>query len=126
MTLSRWTYFTVEELTCHCGCGQMKMHNDFMLNLVALRDIFGMKIPVTSGYRCPAHNAKVSKTGDTGPHTTGRAVDVLINRGQARQLVQLAMSLGFTGIGLKQHGPDSGRIVHLDMVPGPERLWTYP
>ncbi len=126
MTPSRWTYFSVEELTCRCGCGQMKMDGDFMLKLVALRDLVGFSMPITSAYRCPAHNAKVSSTGFTGPHTTGKAVDVLINRGRARELIKQALWMDFAGVGAKQHGGDSGRIVHLDMVPGAERLWTYP
>lgn len=127
MTPTKWGYFSVEELTCRCGCGKMLMDNDFMLWLVAVRDCFGMVMPVTSGYRCPAHNAAVSSTGDSGPHTTGKAVDVLIARGRATQLVRLALEMGVRGIGVKQHGPDAGRIIHLDMLPRPEQiLWTYP
>lgn len=126
MTPSRWTYFSVEELTCRCGCGQMKMEHDFMLNMVALRDMVMFPLPVTSGYRCPAHNHAVSGTGFTGPHTTGRAVDILINRQRAYDVLDVAFRMGFTGIGTKQHGSDSGRIIHLDMVPGPKRFWTYP
>ena len=127
MTPSRWTYFTVEELTCHCGCGQMKMDGEFMLKLVALRDLFGAPLKISSGYRCPAHNAAVSSTGDAGPHTTGKAADVLIARVGATGLVRVALGMNFRGVGIKAHGPDSGRIVHLDMVPRPDQiLWTYP
>ena len=126
MTPSRWTYFTVEELTCHCGCGQMKMDGDFMLKLVALRDLLGFSLPISSGYRCPAHNAAVSSTGDAGPHTTGKAADIVASYQKARQIVDMAGKMGFLGIGIRQHGPVSNRIVHLDMVPGPERIWTYP
>lgn len=127
MTPSRWTYFTVEELTCHCGCGQMKMDGEFMLKLVALRDMVGFPLPISSGYRCPLHNASVSSTGDGGPHTTGKAVDVLIGRVRATSLIRAALEMNFRGVGVKQHGPDGGRIVHLDMVSRPDQiLWTYP
>lgn len=126
MTPSRWTYFTVEELTCHCGCGQMKMDGEFMLKMVALRDLLGFPLQISSGYRCPAHNAAVSTTGDGGPHTTGKAVDIVIAYQNAIQVVDVAGGMGFLGRGIKQHGPVSGRLVHLDMVPGPKRLWTYP
>lgn len=125
MTPSRWTYFTVEELSCR-HCGLMLMDHEFMLMMVALRDIFGGPLKITSGYRCPIHNAAVSSTGEAGPHTTGKAVDILIARQAARGLVKQALWMDFLGVGIKAHGPDSGRIVHLDMVPGPERLWTYP
>jgi zinc D-Ala-D-Ala carboxypeptidase len=126
MTPSRWTYFTVEELTCRCGCGQMLMDHEFMLKLVALRDLIGFPMPITSAYRCPAHNARVSSTGDDGPHTTGKAVDIAASYQNAQQIVTQALWMGFLGVGIKQHGPVSGRMVHLDMVPGPKRLWTYP
>lgn len=127
MTPSRWTYFSTEELTCHCGCGQMLMDGEFMLKLVALRDLVGVPMPISSGYRCPSHNAAVSHTGDDGPHTTGKAVDIQIARDRATSLVRAALDVGFHGVGIKQHGPDSGRIVHLDMVDRPGQiLWTYP
>lgn len=126
MTPSRYTYFTVEELTCRCGCGQMKMDHEFMLKLVALRDLLGFALPINSAYRCPAHNQKVSTTGGDGPHTTGMAVDIRASYQTARQIFNTAAQMGFLGIGLKQHGPIAGRMIHLDMVPGPERIWTYP
>jgi len=127
MTQSRYTYFTVEELTCRCGCGQMKMNNEFMLKLVALRDLLGSSMPVSSGYRCPSHNAAVGDTGLNGPHTTGCAVDVAVSRERATALVRAALGLGFRGIGLKQHGPDAGRFVHLDTIQTrpAQIIWTY-
>jgi uncharacterized protein YcbK (DUF882 family) len=125
MTPSRWTYYTVEELACrHCGLNLMD--HEFMLKMVAIRDLLGFSLPVSSGYRCPVHNAAVSSTGDDGPHTTGKAVDIAISYQSARALVTTALEMGFLGVGIKQHGPVSGRMVHLDMVPGPERIWTYP
>lgn len=127
MTPSRWTYFTVEELTCHCGCGQMKMDGEFMLKMVALRDLLGFGLPVSSGYRCPVHNVRVSSTGDDGPHPTGKATDIVISRARATQVVRAALEMNFRGIGIKQHGPDGGRIIHLDTLPRPDQiLWTYP
>ena len=125
MAHSRWTHFTVEELSCrHCGLNLMD--HEFMLKMVALRDLLGFSLPVSSGYRCPVHNAAVSSTGDDGPHTTGKAVDITISYQNAQALDTTALAMGFLGVGIKQHGPVSGRMVHLDMVPGPSRLWTFP
>lgn len=126
-TPSRWTYFTVEELTCRCGCGQMKMDGEFMLKLVALRDLIGFPLPITSAYRCPKHNLAVAETGAAGPHTTGMAVDIAVSRERATALVRAALGMDFRGIGLKQHGPESGRFVHLDTVQTRpvQILWTY-
>ena len=56
-TQSPWQYFTMEELTCRCGCGRMEMDNDFMVSLVAIRREVGFALSVTSGFRCGNHPA---------------------------------------------------------------------
>ena len=105
------------------------MQDGFMLKLVALRERVGFPMPVTSGYRSPEDNAAISTTGADGPHTTGRAVDVSISGENAYKLIAAALSAGFSGIGIKQHGPTNGRYVHLDDLTSPEyprpRIWTY-
>jgi uncharacterized protein YcbK (DUF882 family) len=103
------------------------MNHDFMMKLVTLRDMLGYSLPITSGYRCPEHNIAVGDTGAGGPHTTGCAVDIAISRDRATQLIRSALGLGFAGIGIKQHGPESGRFVHLDTVAtrAGQILWTY-
>ena len=86
---------------------------------------------ITSGYRCGDHNADVSTTS-IGPHTMGCAVDISISGEDVSTLIDLALGLGFTGFGLKQHGSFAGRYVHLDAVPignndiPRPRFWTYP
>ena len=85
---------------------------------------------VTSGYRTPEHNRRVSRTGYEGPHTTGRAVDVAAFGERALRIVRIALAHGFTGIGLKQNGPHHLRFVHLDDLAGDHRtprprIWTY-
>lgn len=125
---SRWDHFTVEELTCRCGCGQMLMNDMFMDRLVMMRKCLKFPLPVPSGYRCPLHNESVSTTGANGPHTTGRAVDILIYGERAFKLVDIAFSFGFTGIGVKQAGDLSERIIHLDDLDIPNLrpwIWSY-
>ena len=56
---------------------------------------------VSSGYRCPEYNDQVSSSGLTGPHTTGRAVDVVCS-GDALKIMELAIKHGMTGIGVSQ------------------------
>lgn len=120
-------YFTKEELECKCGCGGLP-ENSFIEKLEALRVLFG-PMNVTSGYRCPDYNAKVSSTGKNGPHTTGRAVDIQVSHAKAYELVRLAIQNDdFRGIGLQQKG--QGRFVHLDDLPNKEgqprpTVWTY-
>lgn len=106
-----------------------RMQEGFMAKLVALREQVGFPMPVTSGYRSPEDNAAISSTGTNGPHTTGRAVDISISGENAYKLIAAALAAGFTGIGIKQHGPLVGRYVHLDDLTSPEyprpRIWTY-
>lgn len=122
----RWPSFTRAELVCKCGCGRCEMDPAFMDALQALRNHYGRPMPVTSGYRCPDHNARVSNTGLDGPHTTGRAVDVAVKRGlDAWDLAFLAMSHGFTGIGVSIRSGQKGAFLHLDRLEGSGRLWSY-
>ena len=115
----------MEELTCRCGSGQMSMDPQFMARVVAMRDAVGFPFPVTSGYRCPDHNEKVSSTGRNGPHTTGKALDIGVSRQQAYKLLKAALERGFTGIGISQKG--NGRFIHLDGLEdrGRPTIWSY-
>lgn len=120
-------HFNLGEFDCS-HCRDNKMDPAFLEQLDELRHLYGKPLVVTSGYRCPDHNAAVSSTGRTGPHTTGRAADLLVSRADALQLLKLALALGFTGIGVKQHG--GSRFLHVDNLPnapGQPRptLWSY-
>lgn len=130
-TPSKWKHFSKEELACHCGCGHGEdmMDGTFMRTMVLLREQAGFPFVVTSAYRCPEYNAKVSHTGRTGPHTTGRAMDIAISRRQADTLDKLSVaSQGITGRGWQQRGEK--RFIHLDDLPdapGQPRptIWSY-
>ena len=90
-----YTNFTEKELACKCGvCGKgaADMSPSFMAKLEAIREACGFPLPVTSGFRCQAHNAKVSGTGLHGPHTTGHAVDIRISREQAVVFLRTALN----------------------------------
>jgi zinc D-Ala-D-Ala carboxypeptidase len=120
-------YFTIEEFACK-HCGRVVMDGAFLEDVDQMRGLFGKPLVVTSGYRCPDHNAAVSSTGRTGPHTTGHAADFAVSHADALQLVRLALVIGFTGIGVNQKG--TGRFIHLDDLPnapGQPRptLWSY-
>ena len=106
----RWPFFSRKEMVCK-GSGECRMSPAFMDKLVGLRMLYGKPMVVTSGYRSPAYNQAVSTTGNDGPHTTGRAVDISISRTEAYKLLKLALEHGFTGIGIKQHS--ESRFLHL-------------
>ena len=88
-------------------------------------------LAVSSGYRCAAHNARVSSTGSDGPHTTGKAADIRIHGAGAHRLVEIAMADGMTGLGIRQAGPHPARFIHIDMLTPDEtgglrpRIWSY-
>ena len=111
-----------------------------MHRVVDMRRILNFEFNVTSAARCPAYNAIVSTTGPTGPHTPiivddgGKprchSLDFAMYGHQVAKLESMARQHGFTGIGLKQHGPWGKRFIHLDDLPeGPGRprpwTWTY-
>lgn len=124
-----WPHFTPAEFRCR-ESGRLVVAPGFMDRLEALRAIFDRPIRVNSGYRAPAYNARISKSGLEGPHTTGRAGDFAVAGIEAWDLEGLARDAGFTGIGVMQRGDWAGRYLHLDdleTAPGRPRprLWSY-
>lgn len=101
-----------------------------MAKVERLRNAFGKVLLDPSAYRCPAYNLSVSKTGLTGPHTTGLAIDFPVYGADAYRLLSTGIIVGFTGIGIKQKGPLNKRFIHFDDVPHSPailrpRVWSY-
>lgn len=136
MPLLNWTmikHFTPGEFACKCGeCGSTgnEMDLDFISLLDQLRTRQDHAMIITSGYRCPEYNSRISSTGFDGPHTTGRAADVGVSGEQAFNLVkQCSLGGWMSGIGINQKGSHDKRFIHLDNLEGPDhprpRIWTY-
>ncbi len=130
--MPRFQYFTADELACRCGecdfIGEDEMDARFMRRIVDLRKKLDFPFVVTSAFRCPKYNAKVSKTGLDGPHTTGRAIDLKIFGYRAFKLLSLAGQYGMTGIGVSQRGEHAKRFLHLDDLDegeGRPRPWPW-
>lgn len=141
MTLIR-PHFNREELACK-HCGEMRLGDEFLDALEALRVKLDHPMPINSGYRCLAHNWAVynpravgrgENGGKEGPHTIvaeGQgAVDVRIFGKPAHLLLVIAIGFGFDGVGVFQKGPHDRRYLHLDRTrerPGAPRpaLWSY-
>jgi len=126
--------FKDHEFRCRCSCRQMLFTQTAIEKLQELRSNFGSPMKISSGYRCPRHNADVSSTGRTGPHTVfdndNITVDVLVHTEDAHRLLNLAFGHGFTGIGISQKGEWDKRFLHLDLLAmdvGRMRptLWSY-
>lgn len=102
----------------------------FLQLIDELRHLYGHPIKITSGFRSPEYNAKVSSTGATGPHTTGKAADIQVSGARAHRLLKIALELGFTGIGISQKGDHDKRFIHLDILTQAEgfprpHIWSY-
>ena len=67
-------------------------------------------LKITSGYRCSEHNSKISKTGPTGPHTTGAAVDIGVDNSQHRKQLIDYFTNKVTGIGIAKS------FIHIDLL----------
>jgi uncharacterized protein YcbK (DUF882 family) len=104
------------------------MSDDFMQRIVALREGLNFPFIIPSAYRCPSHNQLVSETGLSGPHTTGKAIDVLVSGLQAHHLLKAAFLIDMKGVGVNQKG--KGRFIHLDDLTPQDgfpraMVWSY-
>lgn len=119
----RWPHFSRAEMACR-GAGECRVDPDFLDLLERIRYEFGRPMKVNSGYRSPEYNAKVAKTGATGPHTTGRAVDIAVAGKDAYRLLEIAIAHKITGIGVYQKGKE--RFLHLDILENDDRpmVWS--
>ncbi len=127
-------HFNEDEFRCRCGCERMEFSDHGIQRMEKLRVRVGRAVKINSGYRCPKYNAEVSSTGLTGPHTITAnknvTADIEVVGEPVVDLLDAALSLGFTGFGIKQKGPHAGRFIHLDMItPGGRhprpRVWSY-
>ena len=120
----KYPNFTAKEFACKC-CGSEGINEKLVAKAQLLRDIHKKPLRVTSGYRCPLHPAEKSKSAP-GAHALGLAVDFAVDREEAYEVLYIALSLGFTGIGVQQKG--EGRFLHLDIaenhLPRPT-IWSY-
>lgn len=122
-------HFTRAELACNC-CDVEKMNTKFVERLDAMRARLGFPFVVTSGYRCAAHNQRVSTTGANGPHTTGRAVDIKVMGSRAFEIIRWAPTFSMIGIGVSQSGDHGRRFIHLDNLESDNKrqrpwVWSY-
>ncbi len=117
----RYPSFTAKEFDCR-HCGRNDMQAKFMDRLQELRTQYQKPMRITSGYRCTEHPIEAKKSAP-GPHTTGLACDVAVEGAEAHRLLGLVMAMEFQGVGVQQKG--SGRFLHIDLVAGLGRLWSY-
>ena len=126
--------FSVNEMKCHCGCGEDSMDMDFMDVLQGIREDMNRPLKISSAVRCAKHNSKVSSTGKNGPHvprTEGtKAADILVSGADALRLIDTARKHGISGVGISQRGDHAKRFVHIDTLSADDghprpTVWTY-
>ena len=130
MDETRWDEiknFTKTQFDCKYT-GKNEMKHSFMLRLDQLATDCAFRIRISSGYRDISHPVEKAKDGATGSHPDGIAADLMVGWQQAFKVLEVAMRMGFTGIGIKQKG--SKRFIHLDDSEAKEgrprpHVWSY-
>lgn len=113
-------HFDSSEFACKCGCGGL--HNGADINpklvqvLERMRNILGVPLVLSCGYRCPKHNKEVGGVWNS-QHLRGTAADVLQPRGVTIQsMIAAAEIADADGIGEYDWG------IHVD-VRGYKATW---
>ena len=103
------TYFSRSEFSCQYT-GENKIEDSLLLKIDELRERCGFPFIITSGYRSLAHPIERAKKTNTGTHAQGIAADIKVIDGVQRfKIVEEAIKMGFTGIGV------ASNFVHVDI-----------
>ena len=99
----------------------MNMDVAFLSKLSKARELAAIGFKITSGYRSPAHNAKVGGVPSSS-HTIGRAVDIYAPTSTQKYIIINALlQVGFNRIGVAKN------FIHVDDDPNKSEdvIWTY-
>jgi zinc D-Ala-D-Ala carboxypeptidase len=111
-------YFDIGEFVCQ-ETGDNEISEDFVHELDKLRGACGFPFRITSGYRSKEHSIEARKQ-TPGTHTQGIAADIAVQGGAQRMiLVQKALELGITGVGVAK------TYIHVDTRKTTPVLWCY-
>jgi uncharacterized protein YcbK (DUF882 family) len=97
------------------------MDVSFLNKIAYARKTAGCAFKITSGYRSPAHNAKVGGVPSSS-HTIGRACDIYAPTSRQKFLILSALlDAGFNRIGV------ANNFIHVDDDPSKAEdvIWTY-
>lgn len=111
----RWKNFSPAEIACR-GSGSLRINEEALDKLQALRDRLGKPLIVRSAYRSPAHNRAVGGA-PRSKHMDGTAFDIAMANHDPVAFEAAARAVGFLGFG---YYPRSG-FMHIDL--GPTRQW---
>lgn len=98
MNLEITKNFKTREFKCPC-CGKIKYDKALVDRLQIIRNIIGIPITITSGYRCQAFNTKI-KGYEKSLHMEGIAVDIVVRKDKLKELNTLCKQVFYnTGVG---------------------------
>ena len=110
--------FSKHEFTCRC-CGRIEINPRLVDALQELRDLAGLPVRVTSGYRCPDHNRAVGGAKQS-QHLLGNAADIVVKGRSVAEMHTLAEQVpAFRDGGIGVY-PEQG-FVHVDVRAGRAR-----
>ena len=118
-------HFRVQEFRCKDGSDPVFVDTALVELLEQLRVHFGKAVTITSGYRTPAHNAKVGGS-KSSQHLLGRAADIQVASTSVEDVAAYAESLLHNWGGVGRYPVKAGRAkgwVHVDTRPNKSR-WT--
>lgn len=106
-------HFSRREFACPC-CGRALIHARLVERLEVARQLSAHVFKITSGFRCPAHNASPAVEGAVhSPHLDGLAVDIATPTSSMRY--QILRSLILAGVQRIEIGAVH---VHADVATG--------
>ena len=117
--------FRVREFRCKDGSDEIFVDEALVLLLQCIREHFGKAVTITSGYRTPAHNAKVGGS-KSSQHLLGRAADIQVAGTSVEDVAAYAESLMPDWGGVGRYPVKAGRTtgwVHVDTRANKSR-WT--
>lgn len=109
-------HFNRSEFACSCGCGFDTVDAALVEALEVIRVHFGQPITVSSGARCPEHNAAIGGA-DKSQHKKGRAADIVVKSVDAAAVATFAEDLGLS-VGTYNY------FTHVDTRSGPPKRWS--
>lgn len=118
-------HFLACEFDCPCpNCTETLIDPELVAGLERLRDDLGVPIRITSGYRCPAHQAELAsfprfQTAKVSKHPEGKAADLQARGFTGPELEERARAVGFEAVGV------GGTWIHVDTRRGKVRRWAY-
>lgn len=105
---------SLPEIRCKCNqnrCYHVPVSTVLLDLFKKLRELTGVPILVSSGYRCPTHNLIVGGS-NTSQHLLGLALDLVIPEGLTKEnFAALCVQAGFSFVKVY----DDKNIVHVDV-----------